>query len=169
MKIDLTELKRGHWFEDTDGNVYDAMSDKLPKGIDYFVYKSVFPCEYKEDITVFTYHPEHRNEENSFYQAMLHFRWFYKWMQKRMKKRGDNKTFKLIGSCNTTYNDGELILAMCNSGDYTLEEAIYIHTHSCERCLNVLSYKYLDKKDGYAEHSEEWEKCNTVCKFCENE
>ena len=60
----------------------------------------------------------------------------------------------------------DLILAMVNSGDYTLKEAIAVLASACERCLNVLAYKYLNGADGYAEHSEEWKKCNTVCDFC---
>lgn len=29
--------------------------------------------------------------------------------------------------------------------------------------------KNLNGADGYAEHSEEWEKCNTKCDFCKSE
>ena len=37
---------------------------------------------------------------------------------------------------------------------------------SCERCCNVLAYKYLNGKDGYAEYGEEWKKANTECRYC---
>ena len=62
-----------------------------------------------------------------------------------------------------------LTQAMVNSGDFTLEQAIYVYANSCERCMNSLLYKYLDGKDGYPEYSEEWKKCNTQCDFCINE
>lgn len=62
-----------------------------------------------------------------------------------------------------------IILAMANSGDYTLAEAIALYASCCERCMNVLAYKYLDGKDGYEEYSEEWKKCNTVCRYCKEE
>lgn len=169
MQIDLTELKRYHWFEDVDGNVYETLADNLPKDKDYFTYHVVKPCEYHDDLAEYTYHPEHLHSGNSFYQAMLNFNWFYNWMFNRMKKRGDNKTFMHICTFNTTFNDGELIVAMVNSGDYTLEEAIYVYTNSCERCSNVLAYKYLNGNDGYPEYSNKWKNCHTSCKFCENE
>ena len=60
----------------------------------------------------------------------------------------------------------ECIVAMVNSGDFTLEQAIYVFANSCERCMNALLYKYLDGKDGYEEYSEEWYKCGTECDFC---
>jgi hypothetical protein len=47
---------------------------------------------------------------------------------------------------------------MANSGDYTLAEAMALYASCCERCMNVLAYKYLDGKDGYAEYSDEWKK-----------
>ena len=170
MKIDLTELKRFHWFEDDEGNIYDGISPNLPKDIDRFIYKVVEPCKYSERLTIYTYHPEFLHENNQFYHAMLQFRWFYNFMYKRMKKRGDSMTFKDVATFNTTFNCGrDCIVAMVNSGDYKLDEAIYIYTHACERCMNVLEYKYSNGKEGYAEYSEEWKKCNTECDFCKDE
>ncbi len=63
----------------------------------------------------------------------------------------------------------DVILAMANSGDYTLAEAMALYASCCERCINVLAYKYLDGKDGYAEYSDEWKDCNTVCRYCKEE
>ena len=60
----------------------------------------------------------------------------------------------------------DVILAMANSGDYTLAEAIALYASCCERCTNVLAYKYLNGKDGYAEYSDEWKKCGTSCRYC---
>ena len=63
----------------------------------------------------------------------------------------------------------DVILAMANSGDYTLMEAMALYASCCERCCNVLAYKYLNGKDGYAEYSEEWKKANTECRYCKME
>ena len=61
---------------------------------------------------------------------------------------------------------GRLAVAMVNSGDYDLVEALAVLASACERCENVLWNKYLPGEDGYAEGSEEWKRCNTVCDFC---
>ena len=170
MKIDLEPLKRFHWFEDESGNIYDGMDSNLPKDIDYFTYHVVEPLVYSEPVDSYTYHPEHLHERNSFYHAMLHFKWFYKLMYKRMKRKGMSRTFKRIFTGHTHIGIGneKIILAMANSGDYTLSEAIYVYATSCERCTNVLAYKYLNGEDGYAEYSEEWKKCNTSCRYCKD-
>ena len=62
----------------------------------------------------------------------------------------------------------DLVLSMANTGDYTLSESILISATSCERCMNSLAHKY-GLKWGYPEYSEEWEKTNTSCHFCETE
>lgn len=168
MVIDLTKLKRFHWFEDEEGNIYDAMSANLPKDKDFYTYHVINPCVYTETVDSYTCHPEYLHETNRFYQAMLHFKWFRRLMVKKHRKE---KTFKPLFRSNTTYGGAfsqECIVAMVNSGDYTLEEAIYVYCNSCERCMNVLLYKYLNGKDGYEEFSEEWQKCNTVCDWCKD-
>ena len=58
-------------------------------------------------------------------------------------------------------------MAIANSGDYSLTEAIIIAATSCERCMNVLALKY-GLNWGYEEGSEEWEKVGTSCQFCED-
>ena len=169
MKIDLTKLRWGSWFEDEEGNEYpNQPSCNLPDK-DYFLYHVVNPCVYTEEVDTYTCHPEYLHENNSLYQALLHFKPFRKFMRKRHRK---DLTFKRAWGFNTTYGSKfsqECIVAMVNSGDYTLEEAIYVYCKSCERCMNVLLYKYLNGADGYEEHSEEWEKCNTVCEWCKDE
>lgn len=60
----------------------------------------------------------------------------------------------------------DVIMAMVNSGDYTLQEALVVYSTACERCMNVLAYKYLNGADGYEEYSDDWKKCNTECDFC---
>lgn len=63
-----------------------------------------------------------------------------------------------------------LVLAMANSGDYNLYESIIISAESCERCLNVLLFKYTSRGSrgdhGYPELSPNWKKCGTECNFC---
>lgn len=166
MNIDLTRLKMGHWFEDEDGNVYTGLSENLPKDKKYFTYHHIDPLTYTESVDSYTCHPEYEHENNSFYQAMLNFKWFRKLM---LKKYSNNKTFKPLLKSNTTYYAmQDVIIAMVNSGDYALDEAIYICATACERCSNVLAYKYLNGADGYPEFSGQWYRCNTVCDFCQN-
>lgn len=83
----------------------------------------------------------------------------------------DDGSFNHLCDINSYIGGGneELILAMANSGDYTLGEAIMLWSQCCERCMNVLAYKYLKGKDGYAEYSDEWKRCGTICEFCEGE
>lgn len=167
MKIDLTKLKMFHWFEDEEGNVYECKPDKdnLPDK-DYFTYHVIEPCVYREEVSAFTCHPNYEHENNRLYQAMLNFKWFYRLMKKKYRK---HMTFKPMYGFNTGYSSEfsqKCIVAMVNSGDYTLQEAIYVYCHACERCMNVLIYKYLNGADGYEEYSDEWKKCNTVCDWC---
>lgn len=169
MKIDLTKYKMGHWFEDEEGNVYEPMKQMLPKDKNYFTYHTINTCAYSHTVDSYTHHPEFLHEGNSFYHAMLAFKWFRNLMIKRMQKRGEAMTFKRAFSSNVHYGSGDVIVAMVNSGDYTLGEAIYVYCNACERCMNVLTYKYLNGADGYAEYSDDWKKCNTVCKWCEGE
>lgn len=61
---------------------------------------------------------------------------------------------------------GRLAVAMVNSGDYDLYEALGILAQCCERCTNVLWNKYLPGEDGYEEYSEAWKMAGTVCDFC---
>lgn len=167
MKVNLEKLKRFHWFEDEEGNIYDGISHNLPDK-DYFTYHVIDPCVYTERIDSYTCHPQYEHENNPFYQAMLNFKWFNNMMRKKYRK---HKTFRPLISFNTGFKgkfSQDCIVAMVNSGDYTLEEAIYVYCNACERCMNVLLYKYLDGKDGYVEFGEEWQKCNTVCDWCRN-
>lgn len=81
-------------------------------------------------------------------------------------KKWEGSGSKEICTFHTTWNNDKAILAMANSGDYTLSEAILVYTTACERCMNVLIHKYTNGEDGYAEFSEEWKKANTYCEFC---
>ncbi len=76
-----------------------------------------------------------------------------------------------LGGFTSTYPD-DLALAIANSGEYRLRDAITIAGTSCERCLNALCWHYEVTKDGeregYPEGSEEWLKARTSCQFCES-
>jgi hypothetical protein len=155
MKIDLTELERKFWFEDWEGNIVDEYDP------DAFVYRHCFPLTLYEEYDEYCYH-----SKNPIIKFLCQKSGkFYNWISK-----GKEKTFKPMFTAHTTYSSmSDVIIAMLNSGDYTLEQAVWICAKACERCSNALIYKYLDGKDGYAEYSDEWKKCNTVCDFCRDE
>lgn len=189
MKIDKTKLKIGMWYEDKDGNVVDVPDDEVltperVKELGIYTYHTSYPLEISHKIYGFydnkdtCKHPlKYRNRTYGWKKGIkgcecvkcgkvkigksyIPFA-FMKW------GNGANSHKILTGHTHIGSGNEDLILAMANSGDYTLSEAICILANCCERCLNVLAYKYLDGKDGYPEHSEEWEKTNTSCEFCE--
>lgn len=157
MKIDLSKMKH-FWFELEDGTKVDVVPRDY-KG--YVTYHHCFPCELTEKVDSFIFQPRRWHEK-----VLLN-------VFPRLRRKWDvtkGRKFKRAFEFNTTYNAmSDVIVAMVNSGDYTLEQAIWICAKSCERCMNVLANKYLGEKEGYAEFSDEWHKCNTVCQFCENE
>lgn len=161
MKIDLTRM-RVSWWEDEEGNVLALEDDRLPTDEEkekYPYYHFEFPCQIHHRISHYGYHPT----------GVQRFLIKLPVIGKRLKKKL-GKTHRELGTFSTTFNAGsDCIVAMVNSGDYTLGQAIWIYTNSCERCMNALCYKYLDGKDGYEEYSEEWQKCNTECDFCRGE
>lgn len=70
-----------------------------------------------------------------------------------------------------TVNNGwseDLVLAIANSGDWNLRDAILVVANSCERCMNALAHKY-GLKWGYPEFGDEWKKTGTSCEFCESD
>ena len=161
MKIDTSKMKI-FWWEDADGNVLELEDDRClteEEKEKYCYYHSEYPCRLSHEISHYGYHP----------------RGIQKYLVKLPIigdhiKRKFGKTFKDVCTFNTTYRSGsDCIVAMVNSGDYTLEEAIWIYANACERCMNALCYKYLNGTDGYEEYSEEWHKCGTVCDFCAGE
>ena len=137
MKIDKNKLPLGLWFEDDEGNIIPYDSDE----VDYrpegaTSYHVSFPLEVREEVWILG-----------------------------DKKHKDGKP-SITWSTHIGGGNEKIILAMANSGDYTLSQAIAIYANSCERCTNVLAYNYLNGEDGYEEFSEEWKKCGTVCRFC---
>ena len=180
MKINKEDLKT-LWYEDENGNKLEHVefSCEAPENAKYFA--SRFPCEVHEkhykiikqsDVDKCN-HPRkyivptygwvdgivgreckvcHGTQTKK--KGILH-RWGKKW---------DGGSSKETIAFISTYSE-DLVLAMANSGDYTLSESIIIAAMSCERCMNALAYKY-GLNWGYEEYSEEWQKCGTLCEFC---
>lgn len=139
MKIDKSKLRIGIWYTDDAGNIVPKKHDAVRP--DGAAYAHVcFPLEIREEV--------YRLRPDGGY--------------------GD-KDRVFTRCCNLSRSSGQLAVAMVNSGDYDLYEALAVLSQSCERCCNVLWNKYLPDIDGYAEHSEEWKRCNTVCDFCREE
>ena len=195
MNIDKSKLKYGIWFEDFEGNVLPC-PDNVP--VDYapegaHTRNIMFPLECNEEvfsiIDVKTCKHPRRCRQKDEYNGWT--RWIHRWHGVTCERCGaykyepiykplifsewkhpsgkENVTFHKMMTWNHYINDEKLILAMANSGDYTLKEAIAILVNACERCLNVLANKYLGDEEGYPEHSEAWEMCNTECDFCKGE
>ena len=137
MKINKDKLRVGLWFTDWAGNVIEW--DGTSRKPEGAVYsRACFPLEVLEHC--------YRIREDG----------------------GYGEKDKLFTSGTSIWRSGgRLAVAMVNSGEYELDEALSIIAHSCERCLNVLFNKYLPSEDeGYEEGSDEWKKCNTECDFC---
>ncbi len=136
MNIDKSRLKIGLWYTDKDGN-YIPNTDNMITPYGAVYVHSCFPLELHEEV--------------------------YK-----LRKGGgygvDDKVFGFYTHIGR--GSGRLIVAMVNSGDYDLYEAIGVYGIACERCMNVLWNKYLPGEDGYEEFSDEWKKANTECEFC---
>ena len=161
MKINYEKLEKKYWFEDANGNevVPEAIKTKYDDS-EAVYYHRCFPLELHDYIDEYCYHPKNPIIKFLCRKSRL----FYKWISKDKPR-----TFKTILDGTTTFGSKwsqDCIVAMVNSGDFTLEQAIWVYANACERCMNALCYKYLDGKEGYEEYSEEWEKCNTVCDFC---
>lgn len=136
MNIDKSKLKLGQWFTDEDGNIIPCHDDELCPEGAKYAHVC-FPLEVREEI--------YKIREDGHYGGKD----------------------KVVSFCTSIgHGNGKLIVAMVNSGDYELDEALAVYANACERCANVLWNKYLPEVDGYPEFSEEWKKCNTECDFC---
>ena len=157
MKIDYSKLEKKHWFEDLNGNMVEKEDPNA------CIYRRCFPLELHDQIYEYCYHPK-----NSIIKFLCRkSRKFYEWISK-----GKEKTFKQIMDGTISFGgkwSQDCIVAMVNSGEFTLEQAIWVYANSCERCMNVLLHKYLNGTDGYEEYSEEWKNCRTECDFCKDE
>lgn len=139
MKIDKSKLHIGIWYTDDDGNIIPKQHEAIRPDGATYAHVS-FPLEIREEI-----------------------------YRLRLDGGYGEKERVFTGCCHLGRASGRLAVAMVNSGDYDLYEALAVLAQCCERCLNVLWNKYLPEVDGYPEYSEEWKKCNTVCDFCAGE
>lgn len=66
----------------------------------------------------------------------------------------------------------DLVVAMVNSGDFTLADALYTVAHTCDRCRHVLLDKYADylkdpdNKVGYSQADPKFKSNNSRCNYC---
>ena len=183
MKI-VPEMLVSIWYEDRQGNKYYPTQDDNPSTIDSsFCYQfSRFPhmlqtnmlyivdpevvenCEHPKNELIITYN----YNENTKTKKCLNCHGSKTYSIDDENFEDDNE-LKALGSVKfMTSNCGwseDLVLAMYNSKDYTLNQAIIISSTACERCLNALAHKY-GLSWGYAEYSNEWKETNTKCEFC---
>ena len=181
MKIDKNELYT-LWYEGDEGNVYapdpadlpDAELDSFPIQVSQFpcvlqtnMYRTVLESEVEE-----CSHPEEHVAPTGGWVDGMEGRECAVCHGSQLKKIGEPwpEEWEANGSRPLlTMESGwpeDLVLAMATSGDFTLSEAILVAAQSCERCMNVLYYKYVGAEDGYPEGSEDWEKAGTSCEFC---
>ena len=147
------------WWEDENGDKleHDMKCAEVKKNARFYVVRRA--CEYVTQVDEYCYHPK-----NAFVKLLCGNK-----ALRKIISRGKIKTFKPIFRGCTSYGSefsGKCIVAMVNSGEYSLSDAIHVYNNACERCMNVLLFKYLDGKEGYPEYSEEWMKCGTVCDYC---
>ena len=183
MKIEKSMLKT-LWYEDEDGKEIKCDEDEVdPKGAAYFVsrfplcirtkYYRLIKQENVDKCTHDRKYITHSNDCTDDYEKRICN--FCGGTQ--VRKKGSShwpKKWQAYGSrlsfeFESTANDQDTIIAMVNSGDYTLSEALIVYSEACERCMNVLVYKYTNCKDGYPEFSDEWKKAGTCCQFCKDE
>lgn len=181
MKIDKENLKLGMWYEDADGNVLKKDNPdayEAPKGA--ICYHTIYPLQITETIRGLY----DKNKKCKHKHTKRTYGWIdglkgrqccdcgrtqvvNKWRPWGKKWNNGANSYEMIEFHTHLCTDsGKCAVAMANSGDYTIEEALSILANACERCTNVLIFKYLNGQDGYQEFSEEWKKCNTVCDFC---
>lgn len=180
MKISKEQLET-LWYEDENGNKIECAEDEYcPKGAVFQV--SRFPFR----LTTSHLKLVSQDEVNKCRHPRKHVHPTYGWIDgivgreckvchgTQTKKKWHLWPRKWDGHGSRSYftaNQGwqqDLALAIANTKEYTLNEAIIIAATSCERCTNALAHKYgLDW--GYPEYGEEWQKCGTQCHFCKGE
>lgn len=161
MNIDLTKF-RNCWWEDSNGNILETNLEiaECPDGDENFYFFRCFPCRVTTEASRYGYHPKGINK------LLIKVPFIKKYIKKKI-----GKTFKFSLSCDTTLTSADTqkcVVAMVNSGDYTLEQAMWVCANACERCINALINKYLGD-GGYDEYSDEWCKSKTRCDFCRTE
>ena len=184
MKIDKSKLKLGIWYEDGNGNYLGHQGDSVEPIEGAHTYHSCFPLEVTEHIYISHSAEEKANckherkylrKDNGLIKGLKgrsctlcgcyqKRKWWQPWGKKW--DSGASITPLMDGHVHVGGGNEKIILSMANSGDYTLSEAIAVYSSSCERCSNVLAWKYTNGQEGYEEFSEEWKKTNTECDFC---
>ena len=146
MNLDKVRYKNGIWYEDADGNYipHDERCD-APENAD--------TCHVCFPLQIRTEHYRVKPHTDS---------------DGNVRRTHYGSDRYLTTSCHIGGGNEAVIIAMANSGDFTLSEALAVYANVCERCSNVLAYKYLNGADGYPEFSEEWKKCGTVCECCKD-
>ena len=186
MKIDKNKLRLGIWNEDIEGNMYRIDNEvKKPNG-DIRSYHVCFPTEINERVEMY-YDNKDTCKHPLKYRKRTHG-WIKGVKGCKCEKCGKTKTgksyipfaFMKWDNGSDTYTlftsnthlgkySQKCVVAMVNSGDYELDEALVINATACERCGNVLIHKYFNGEDGYEEYSEEWQNCETICQFWKDE
>ena len=186
MKIDKSKLRLGMWYEDEEGNRFKC-DDNLVRPTGAVSYHTQWPLEVTENTYLFykdghsCRHPRKcvrrtfgwvsgvkgckcdRCGSTKVGKKFIPFA-FMKW------EIADGKSYHAFSGTTHVSRAGErTILAMANSGDFTLGEAIITYANACERCMNALAYKYENGADGYSEDSDEYKNCRTRCEFCSEE
>lgn len=185
MNIDKSKLKT-FWYEDENGNIIDHDEETLERQSNAKYLVAEYPFELherhimlvkREDVDKCKHERKHIERKYGLKSGFVRRqccscggtqvkKWWKPWGRK-WDAYGSMEVF--TGRTHISSGSEKLLLAMANSGDYTLSEAILVYARACERCSNVLYYKYTDGADGYAEFSEEWNKARTVCNFCKDE
>lgn len=185
MNIDKSKLRIGIWYEDDGGNMYKTNEPFEVPNDKCKTYHTCFPLQVDENIRGIynnkdtCKHPlKYRKRTHGWVKGVKGCECMKcgkdkvgkLWMPFVFMKWNNGKDSYNIMTGHTTIGSGneDVILAMANSGDYTLSEAIVVFANACERCMNVLAYNYTNGSDGYAEYSDEWKKANTECNFCKN-
>ena len=183
MKLNLlNESLPTIWYEDEAGNKYipkveNPYEDIPPKEFKYF--HSRFPNILKHDILVKIdkdeiakcNHPKEFVRINHDLIDGVEGEICDKCGGHRLKENGiwgdwEGSGTRPFMSFDSSWSN-DLVLAMANSGDYNLNDAIIVAATSCERCMNALAHQY-DLDWGYPKFSKKWVESNTRCEFCED-
>lgn len=184
MHVDKAKLKSGLWYEDKDGNVLECGPYEMrPEGA--VTYHTRYPFNITENIYRFHEDPKTCKHRKCDIQRTSGWAPGYKgckcnrcgstklgksyvpFMFMKWREPVSGSSYHAISFHTHVGKDNEgIILAMANSGDYTLGEAVITYATACERCMNALAWIYTHGEEGYAPDSEEYKKCNTVCDFC---
>lgn len=184
MNIDKSKLLT-IWYEDENQHIIPSDPDSVEYYDKSAVTKHVrFPCMIVEDVSLYHFqedvdkcnHPDDQIVPTTGWIDGVEGRKCKLCNGTQIRKVGeewpskwDVEALTPLIAFRTTWND-ILVLAMANSGDFTLHDAIIVATTACERCVNALCNKYLpnNKNNGYPEFSDEWKASGMHCDFCKD-